>query len=109
MQILAYAAAGYITPSQSKACHDLLALIGHSIVARKTSTATETVVATVSRTLTRAEKLDGSVRAQLPDYGNLDQFTQGHGPAKEPVPLVIDAEEVTDTKPTVRLTRGRTP
>lgn len=104
VRILAHTAAAHITPSMSKACHDLLALISHSIIARKTSTVTATLTATVSQTLSKAAKLDKKVQASLPDYGNLEAFVSG----QKTQPQVIDVEAVPlEPKPTVRLKRGR--
>jgi len=102
VRILAYQAAYRFPPSVGKVCHDLLALIGHSIVARKTSTASVSVTASVSRTLTQADKLKDAVRRKLPDYGNLEDFLENH----DDEPDVIDVEPVkTEDRPTVRLSR----
>jgi hypothetical protein len=90
VKVLAYTAAGRLTPSMSKACHDLLALISHSLVARKTNTTTATLTATVSQTLNDASRLERAVKKKLPDYGNLDDFIN----QSSPEPAVIDAEQV---------------
>jgi hypothetical protein len=102
VKVLAYTAAGRLTPSMSKACHDLLALISHSLVARKTNTTTATLTATVSQTLSEASRLEKAVKKKLPDYGekavkkklpdygNLDNFIS----QSNPEPAVIDAEPV---------------
>lgn len=104
VRILAYTASGRLYPAQAKACHDILALISHSIVARKVQTTSLTITAEVKRTLQQGERLKNAVTKKLPDYGSLTEFLgdQAEGEAQ---PVVIDAEDV-PRKPTVRLTRG---
>ena len=100
--ILAYTASGRLYPEQSKACHDLLALISHSIISRKTQTTSVTLTAQVTQTLAQAKKLKKAAEKKLPDYGNLDSFLEKD---KTPERVIIDAEEL-PPKPTRRLTRG---
>lgn len=101
VKIVAYTAAGRLLPSQSKACHDLLALISHSIVARRTSTEKVTVTAEVTKTIAAAGRLEKEVKRRLPDYGTLDEFTKKH--KKDKSPDVIEAVEVPKTTPKLRL------
>lgn len=103
VRILAYAASGRMYPAQVAACHDLLALISHSIIARKTQTSSLTVTARVEQTLKQAERLQKAAVAKLPDYGDLNDFLNSQTAARPPD--VIDAVEPS-TEPTVRLARG---
>lgn len=97
-KILAYTASGYLLPSQASACHDLLALISHSIVSRKTSTARVTISAEVSKNIAAAERLTKQAAKALPDYGNLKEFTAAHEVR------VLDAVEVVEqTTPKLRI------